>query len=108
MNFTNGTQKVFYPPPGEDASEEERAIAPEYIEKRPDGNYIVGHYNGTIVFYNSAGVLIQYIRRPEYFYGEVTRQNFTDGSFALLYPRNKTARVFPRPLPATATKKERA
>ena len=103
MSFSNGTQKVFYPPPGEEASEELRATAPEYIEKRPDGTFIMGYFNGTIALFNTSGVLITYIKRPEYFYGEVTRQDFSDGSFALFYMRNRTVRVFPRPLPATAT-----
>ena len=43
---------------------------------------------------------------PEYFYGDVQRQDFADGSFALSYRKNRTVRVFPAPLPVTATKKQ--
>jgi hypothetical protein len=105
MNFTNGTMRVYYPAPSDEASEEERATAPEYMDKYLDGSFVLGYLNGTIAQFSPNGFLIEYIRKPEFFYGEMTRQDFADGSFALFYPRNKTARVFPAPLPATATKK---
>jgi len=44
--------------------------------------------------------------RPEYFYGEVLREDFTDGSFVLKYPLNRTVRFFPPPLPASASKRD--
>ena len=57
---------------------------------------------------NSAGGLVCYLVPPEYFYGDIVRTNFTDGSYQLQYLKNMTVRYFVAPLPANATKKDRA
>jgi hypothetical protein len=68
----------------------------------------MAYVNRTVVHFNSDGSIRAYLVKPEYFYGEVIREDFTDGSFVLKYPMNRTVRFFPPPLPATATKKDYA
>lgn len=51
---------------------------------------------------------MRYIIRPQYFFGDIIRTNFSDGSYQLQYLKNLTVRYFVAPLPANATKKDRA
>jgi hypothetical protein len=43
----------------------------------------MAYVNGTVVKYDSKGAILSYIVKPVYFYGEVKRQDFTDGSYIL-------------------------
>ena len=76
INFNNGTQRMYYPPLPDTAPEAERAIAPEYKDTLPDGTFIITFFNGTIVQYYETGFMMKYIKKPEYYYGDVQRQDF--------------------------------
>ena len=108
VTFNNGTQREYFPALPATASDEWKAIAAEYQDTLADGSFIITYFNGTVAHFYSTGALKGYIKKPEYFYGDVQRQDFTDGSFALLFPRNRTVRVFPAPIPETASKKEKS
>ena len=106
MKYNNGSTRTYFPPLPETATKEEKAFAISYQEKFTDGTYIVAFVNGTIVKYNSYGSIMHYIVKPEFFFGEVIREDFADGSYALKYLQNRTVRFFPPPLPSTASKRE--
>ena len=82
-------------------------MAAEYTDTLSDGSIIITYLNGTVAQFLTTGET-RYIKSPEYFYGDVQRQDFADGSFALLFPKNRTVRVFPAPIPETASKKDRS
>jgi hypothetical protein len=106
--FTNSTQRIVFPPLPSNSSDYEKATSPEYKDLFLNGSSVVKFLNGTVAFMNSTGGLVRYIIPPQYFYGDVIRTNFTDGSFQLQYLKNMTVRYFVAPLPTNATKKDRA
>lgn len=106
--FANSTQRIVYPPLPANASEYDRAIRPEYRDVFLNGSSIVKFLNGSVAFMNSTNGFVRYIVRPEYFFGEVIRTNFSDGSYQLQYLKNMSARYYVAPLQANATIKDRA
>jgi len=106
--FTNSTQRIVFPPLPSTATDYERAISPEYKDLFLNGSSVVKFLNGTVAFMNSTGGFVRYIVPPQYFFGDIIRTNFTDGSFQLQYSKNMTVRYFVAPLPTNATKKDRA
>ncbi len=83
-------------------------MAPEYRDIYSNGTYTVSYFNGTIALYDPAGKFLGYMRKPQFFIGEVNRTDFVDGSFALQYFNNKTVRYFPVPPSESASKREKA
>ena len=108
IDFANGTSRLIYPPLAPDASDYDKAISPEYKDTFLNGSSAIKFLNGTVVLMSSASVFKGYIIPPKYFYGDIIRTNFSDGSYQLQYLKNMTVRYFVSPLPTNATKKDRA
>ena len=106
--FANSTVRTVYPPLPSNASDYDRAISPEYKDVFLNGSSVVKFLNGSVAFMNSTGGFVRYIIPPQYFFGDIIRTNFSDGSYQLQYLKNLTVRYFVAPLPANATKKDRA
>lgn len=83
-------------------------MAPSYSDLYSNGSYTIVYFNGTVALYDAQDHFLGYLKKPEYFLGELNRTDFPDGSFAISYFNNKTVRYFPVPPAATATDREKA
>jgi hypothetical protein len=69
---------------------------------------VISYINGTVARFDASMSLVSYIVPPAYYFGEVIRTDYPDGSYQLQYTTNRTVRYFVAPLPANATLRDRA
>ena len=55
ITFNNGTQRSYFPAVPADASEYDKAVAPEYQDTLADGSFIITFVNGSVAEFYPSG-----------------------------------------------------